>query len=412
MAQLPRWELGHRCRISARIIRVWTAPMADWRSESLELVVKISKYCNLRCTYCYEFAELGQKKAMSLDQLRTLMITVKDLATIRQLKRVNFHWHGGEPFMIPLARWNEIADLADEIFPSSALPFEVTHSVQTNLTILTDRHLEFLKTRRLFQSVGVSFDVVGGRRVDLKGHDSNATVATNVATLMETDVDFGFLAVLSKQTLPHIESIYAAFDKLGVVVRFLPFYVSAFDEQIPVHEVTGPEIAQAYKRVFDAWLQSPTATEAVPVDELTSYAVRYLTDTPLRSFDGVQDESVFVINTDGEVYPTSFSTVNEGSYGNVFRQSFEDIIASKTRHATNAESAALVQRYCGSCKYKGSCPGFIVSSATRQERAILEKTGCYTKDVIDHIVERILEHDLIDDMPKPVNASWAAAAVR
>jgi uncharacterized protein len=386
--------------------------MTEWRSESLELVVKISKYCNLRCTYCYEFAELGHKRAMTLDQLRTMMMTVKDLAIARKLKRVNFHWHGGEPFMIPLSRWNEIADLADEVFAPETIAFQVTHSVQTNLTILTDGHLEFLKSRRLFQSVGVSFDVVGGRRVDLKGRDSNATVASNVATLMETDVDFGFLAVLSKQTLPHVESIYSAFDKLGVVVRFLPFYVSAFEEQIPVHEVTGPEIATAFKRVFDAWLQSPTATDAVPVDDMMSFALRYLTNTPPRTFDAAKDECVFIINTDGEVYPTSFSNANEGSFGNVFRQSFDEIIESKQRKAATAKSAALVQRYCASCKYKGSCSGFIVSSATRQERGILETSGCYTKEVIDHIVDRITEHGLINDMPKPISANWGATAVR
>ena len=38
-----------------------------------QFVMKISKYCNLRCTYCYEYNELGNKERMSLDHIARRM---------------------------------------------------------------------------------------------------------------------------------------------------------------------------------------------------------------------------------------------------------------------------------------------------------------------------------------------------
>jgi len=35
-------------------------------------VMKVSKLCNLRCTYCYEYDELANRERMSLDQLAHL----------------------------------------------------------------------------------------------------------------------------------------------------------------------------------------------------------------------------------------------------------------------------------------------------------------------------------------------------
>jgi sulfatase maturation enzyme AslB (radical SAM superfamily) len=36
------------------------------KTRQLEFVVKLSKYCNLRCSYCYEFEDLHKKDRMNL----------------------------------------------------------------------------------------------------------------------------------------------------------------------------------------------------------------------------------------------------------------------------------------------------------------------------------------------------------
>ena len=72
-------------------------------SASPQFVFKISKYCNLRCDYCYEFPYLGDRARMSLAQVRSAFENIKRSISELSIKEVDFIWHGGEPFLIPLS---------------------------------------------------------------------------------------------------------------------------------------------------------------------------------------------------------------------------------------------------------------------------------------------------------------------
>src|SRR5258708_37383694 len=110
--------------------------------KELQYVVKISKYCNLRCGYCYEYNELGDKRRMSLAQLRRLFETAARHATADGHGCVSFVWHGGEPFLIPVDYYEEIYQLQQDVF-GDTIPF--WNSIPTNLTVLTDRHITCLQ---------------------------------------------------------------------------------------------------------------------------------------------------------------------------------------------------------------------------------------------------------------------------
>ena len=108
-----------------------------------EIVVKISKYCNLRCSYCYEFPDLGNKERMALDSIVKMFSNIFSEVDKGQMERLRFVWHGGEPFLIPIDYYEAIAGLQREVFADK---IKVVNVVQTNLTILTDRHIEFLRS--------------------------------------------------------------------------------------------------------------------------------------------------------------------------------------------------------------------------------------------------------------------------
>lgn len=76
-------------------------------TKAAQFVVKISKYCNLRCTYCYEYHELGRKQRMSLDHIRRFFDNVAVHAAANDFHSVSFLWHGGEPFLVPLDYYEE-----------------------------------------------------------------------------------------------------------------------------------------------------------------------------------------------------------------------------------------------------------------------------------------------------------------
>ena len=46
-------------------------------NTSPQFVFKVSKYCNLRCDYCYEFPHLGDMSRMRVDQIRAAFQNIK-----------------------------------------------------------------------------------------------------------------------------------------------------------------------------------------------------------------------------------------------------------------------------------------------------------------------------------------------
>ena len=100
--------------------------------------MKVTKYCNLRCDYCYEFPHLGDKSRMRLEQLRLLFETIKRSIAELAVEDINFIWHGGEPLLVPLEFYEQLALIEKDVFGSQ---FSCKNTIQTNLTVLTARHI-------------------------------------------------------------------------------------------------------------------------------------------------------------------------------------------------------------------------------------------------------------------------------
>lgn len=365
--------------------------MSPARRKHAQFVVKISKFCNLRCTYCYEFAELGLKQRMSLEEVAAMFRNAADYAEANKLESLNFVWHGGEPFLVPLETYEAIGELQRKIIGDRVVYENV---VQSNLTVLTDRHLEFLRSQRFFAGLGVSFDVYGDQRVDIMGRQRTETVLANIGRLIEANVPFGAITVLARNTLPHARGIYRFFDTLGIGFRFLPFYLSAADSQINRHALTFAEIVRTFNDVFDDWLASERATAVHPVQDHIEVAVHALAGARAAAFDKFADEIVFLVNTDGSVHGVADAYNPELAYGNIFREPMETVLNSPGRLRACAEADARYREHCGKCPFKDACPGDFVVDATPEQRKLLAESGCPVRSAVEHIIARVRETGL------------------
>ncbi|HJT05979.1 MAG TPA: radical SAM protein [Stellaceae bacterium] len=361
--------------------------------KTAQFVVKLSKYCNLRCTYCYEYLELGNKERMSLERLRRFFANAAAYADQNGIRSLSFIWHGGEPFLIPLDFYEEIRRLQDEAFGER---IAVVNSVQTNLTVLTDRHVEVLRQGRIFRGIGMSFDVYGNQRVDTKGALRTDAILGNMQKLIDNRIPFGAIAVLARNTLPYAAEIYKFYDRLKIESRFLPFYMSAGDGQVSAHALTGREITDALKALFDCWMVSETATPVDPIGEYIDYAVAWMAGAPKSRYDKLAQEFVYIVNVDGGTWGVAEAYDPAYCYGNVFEQELAAVFQSPVRRRAAHESAQRMQTYCAQCPYFGSCPGFFVGDATPEQQRLLADFGCPVREVIDHMVGRLEKTEIKD----------------
>lgn len=357
-------------------------PSAVSISPTPLFVIKVSKYCNLRCDYCYEFAHLADKRRMSLDNIRAMFTNIANGIEVLQTEQARFVWHGGEPLLIPIEFYEQVGVIQKQVL--GGLPY--TNALQTNLTVLTERHIAFLKGG-LFDDVGISFDVYGDQRVDTAGKLRTDTVLANLQKLIDNDIRFCGIAVLARNTLPHVTAIYHFFDDLGVDHRLLEFYRTAGGDQAARHGIDFDELVGAHKALFRAWLASESASSVQPIEEYLRYAGSYMTGQEGHRHDPAASERVFMIDVNGDVYNTVECYQPEFRYGNLFRSPLAEIVASEPRRRSNALSRERIQRFCDGCPYFGHCPGLFVAEATNEQRKFLEARGCPVRAVLDHMVD-------------------------
>lgn len=357
-------------------------------NKLIQFVVKVSKYCNLRCAYCYEYNELSHKRVIAPQQMQQVFAHINDYASAQQCRKVDFIWHGGEPFMVDLKYYQQLAAMQQAQFPSS---LTVTNNVQTNMTVLTPRQLEFLRERQFFHGIGMSFDVYGDQRLDIKGKLRTQDVLNNMQKLLDAKIPFGAITVLARNTFEHIEKIYQFYDSIGIACRFLPIYRGISSQQIDTHSLSPQEIEYAFKRLFQLWQQSENATPIEPLNRYLDYALSYLHNdtntTPL--YDKYWDEQTFMVNTDGSVWGTSETYDPEYRYGNLFSQDLDSILHSPQRLRAVQASQQRVAKYCASCPYQGHCDGKYVGEATPPQEQQMASNGCLVRNILQHITPKL-----------------------
>jgi uncharacterized protein len=361
-------------------------------NKSPQFVFKVSKYCNLRCDYCYEFPHLGDKARMSVDQIQAAFQNIKTSIDELPIEGADFIWHGGEPFLIPLAFYERVNLIQKDVFGTE---FKYKNFVQTNLTVLTDRHIEFLQGG-FFGHVGVSFDVYGDQRVDTKGRSRTEAVRANMRRLIDHQIRFSAIAVLARDTLSNIKKVYRFFDDLGIKHRILAYYRSVGSEQAQRHGLDFDELVGAYKDVFHEWLASERATPVIPIKDYVGYAVRHITNADDARYDRSMSERVFIIDVNGDVFNVVESYEPDFCYGNLFSSPLREIAESEGRARSMALSQERMQRFCHRCPYFGSCPGVFVANATSVERKVLETSGCPVRAVLDHMLD-VFKHTELND---------------
>jgi uncharacterized protein len=370
-------------------MRVWNPPYVQW-------VVKVSKLCNLRCTYCYEFPFLADPARMRLEQLKEMFSHIRN-AFAGTSRRMDFVWHGGEPLLLNHSFYRQIGELQHNIFGPAEISF--SNSVQTNLSFITDEILQSFK--EFFTNVGVSIDLFGEQRVNRTGQCVQEDVLTNMQTLKDAEVRFGCITVLSKITAPHVEDIYHFFEDIDTSFRLLPIYRTGYKGQHDGLALTNAEICTVFKKVIDLWFASNSSIHVRPVEGYIANVLRRL-DGGLGTrlyYNKLGAEVVYIVDTDGSLYSNADAYDPQFRHGNIFEESLESMrVSERYLRAANAAQGRM-DRTCTSCRFHGACSGYFMGEATPEERSY-DAEGCLecgiAKPAQEYIEEVLVKLGLVD----------------
>lgn len=154
----------------------WTEAITlDPPTESGFVIIKSTRLCNLRCTYCSAWrAGAGQK--MSFDVLAQTIIGALSPPNPSTL---DFVWHGGEATLLGIDYYRRALWLQETFNVHGK---SISNSIQTNGMYLNDEWVKFLRHHRF--GVGVSVDgprdIHDSRRKTIRGDDTYKSIMKNI----------------------------------------------------------------------------------------------------------------------------------------------------------------------------------------------------------------------------------------
>lgn len=355
---------------------------------SLVLIVKVTRRCNLRCSYCKEWAVNSE-----VMQFNILANMIYKALKHKGAEEVSFIWQGGEPLIAGQDFFKKILYLQQKYKKDGQ---SIHNSIQTNGLLLNESWVDFLK--RYGFGVGLSLDgpreLQDSQRKKTDDMSSFDVVMRNFKLLCENQITSGILTVVTPQTLElGPEAMFNFFVSEGIrKIGFLCLRPKGLPDgkyKAGCDYVTIADFSVYMQRIFDLWYNHDDP--AIEIRELSDITKMLLGGKPsICSNSGDCVGSFFGININGDIYHCDrFATDRDGGHklGNILNSGFEDIIASEKMQLLMKWNEKRVSS-CKECKWFAYCRGRCPYESLYQDKKF-NREDCGDASLFNHIQNRL-----------------------
>lgn len=171
--------------------------------DHLNVLIKPTEGCNLRCVYCFNKNDGYVHDLMQMETLEKLYSVMFPF-----FKSINIVWHGGEPTFAGYEFYHEALKLQD--FYKEKYNVVVRNSMQTNATLLSNEFIELYKKYKF--SVGISFDGI----VNNETRNSTTRVLESIEKLKGAGIHPGVITVVTNKNVDCLIDNYNYMKTLNV----------------------------------------------------------------------------------------------------------------------------------------------------------------------------------------------------
>lgn len=316
--------------------------------------------CNLDCRYCYF---LEKEALYPGDRFRmagaTLESYIRQLMEAHTGPEVTVAWQGGEPTLVGLDFYRRAMALVD----AHRRPGQtVSHTIQTNGTLLSDDWCAFLAEHRFL--VGTSLD--GPRhlhdtfRLDKKGRPTFDRVIAGLERLQAHGVDVNVLCTVNSANQDHPLEVYRFFrDRLGLRhIQLIPIVERAAGAGGPA--VTGRSVdpsawGEFLAAVFDEWVVRDVGT--VFVSHFDAALASWVGARPALCIFAETCGDAVALEHNGDLYSCDHFVDPEHLIGNINRTHLVELMASPPQREFGAAKRDSLPAYCRECPVRFACHG-------------------------------------------------------
>jgi uncharacterized protein len=325
------------------------------------LVIQPTPFCNIDCTYCY-LPDRRSKKQIAPEVLDRVFARVFADGLVEGGFTVV--WHAGEPLVLPPRFYAEAAALLDR---NNRMGARVTHSLQTNATLIDADWCRFFRDCRVH--VGVSVDgpafLHDRCRKTRSGQGTHARVVRGIETLHEHAVPFHVITVLTRTSLDYPDELYEFYKRYRIT------HVG-----LNVEEIEGPNVRSSLQeedirerfthflgRFYDLARSPAWPLQVRELDGALALVAEGGAAGPPRTHEVTP---LAIISVDCEGNFSTFSpellglkSVHYGDFslGRVQDVSFREALAAPKARAIAADIEAGLERCRQTCAYFPYCGG-------------------------------------------------------
>ena len=324
-------------------------------------IVKVTNGCNLACEYCYAGGATGSDK-MPLDLAEKFLVQFGEMI---YPKRPSIIWHGGEPLIMGIDFYENIAWMQSWLKKTKNLTFD--NSIQTNGTLVTPDWINFCKINNW--DIGFSLDgpdkVNGLTRKYPSGNNAFKQIFRGIELSKEAGISNGAIVVLNKANLPYLDEIYDFFRTKKMGLKLNPLIHSG-NTLCNLNELglKPKEFGQAMIYLFDRYFyEGNYPREIEPFDSFIGN-ISTGNNNGTCSFSENCQQSFFSINYSGEIYPCGrFDNANSFLFGDMKEKGLKEILEKSVVRKKLLKRNSTYLNDCKNCDFRKLCNSGCLNNA-------------------------------------------------
>lgn len=328
-------------------------------ADKLVIVLKATRLCNLRCTYCHSWAE-GPNQSISFD---ILIRAIHKILSIPNVNRFEFVWHGGEVTLLKPLFFKKLIWLQQQFKRPEQY---ITNTMQSNIVNLSEEWLTFIKG--IGMNVGISLDGVPAvndkRRVDYRGKGTSERVAMGIKKLQHYNILYGALIVVDREVyqtdMREMLDYFISIDLTGIeFLNIVPDNRLVAGEYIGNDFISYAEFIKFLSDLFIIWIKDYREKIHITIFEDFIKALKY-PDEKLSAcyWSGNCSQEIITLEPNGDISPCDKYRGDANSiYGSILNIELADLLANSSHNQQAVIEEIEATKKMHHCKWFPICHG-------------------------------------------------------
>lgn len=180
--------------------------------KNINIILKPTTACNMRCSYCYHFEHGYDENKMSLNTFEYLCSIV-----FPYYENITLIWHGGEPLLMGMDFFVATCNIIDE-FLKKYNNRQLKIIIQTNSILINEAWLTFFEQHNI--QVGTSFDGITNELT----RGSTKEIIKSFDLMQQNSFPVNTVCVITSSTINNLLDNYNFFKTHNIGVKFNPVF--------------------------------------------------------------------------------------------------------------------------------------------------------------------------------------------